>query len=71
MLIEQHQHQYWGHSAHGFWQTFGQLLQNVGKRIERLSQSASQRRALLEMDSHMLRDIGISRAEAIRMSKGH
>ncbi|MCK5914136.1 MAG: DUF1127 domain-containing protein [Desulfuromusa sp.] len=46
-------------------------MQNVGKRIERLSQSASQRRALLEMDSHMLRDIGISRAEAIQMSKGH
>jgi uncharacterized protein YjiS (DUF1127 family) len=70
MFIEQYQQQHWGSSTHGFWQLFGRALQNLGRRIERFSQMADQRRQLLEMDDHLLRDIGINRAEAIRMARG-
>ena len=71
MFIEQYQQQPWGYSSHGFWQNFGRVLQNVGKRIERFSQLADQRRQLLELDDHLLKDIGINRAEAIRMARGN
>jgi len=67
MLIEQYQQQHWGHSAHGFWQIFGRALQNLGHRIERFSLLADQRQQLLEMDDHMLKDIGLSRADAEQM----
>ena len=71
MFIEQYQQRHWGSSTHGFWQIFGRTLQNLGQRIERFSQLAEQRRQLLEMDDHLLRDIGINRAEAIQMAKGN
>jgi uncharacterized protein YjiS (DUF1127 family) len=70
MLIEQYHPQYLGHSTHGFWQIFGRALQNLGRWMERLSQLADQRQQLLEMDDHMLKDIGISRAEARQIAKG-
>lgn len=71
MYIEQYQRQHWGSSTHGFWQIFGRALQNLGRRIERFSELADQRRQLLEMDDHLLRDIGINRAEARRMARGN
>jgi len=71
MLMEQYHHQHWGHSTHGFWQIAGRALQNLGRWMERLSQLADQRKQLLEMDDHMLKDIGINRTEAIQIAKGH
>ncbi len=68
MLIEQYQQQHWEHSAHGFWQNFGQLLQNLGRKIERFSQLADQRQELLEMDDHILKDIGLSRVDARQLT---
>ena len=71
MFMERYQQQHWGSSTHGFWQILGRTLRNLGQRIERFSQLAEQRRLLLEMDDHLLRDIGINRAEAIQMAKGN
>ncbi len=69
MIIEQYQQQHWGHSSHSFWQSIGKALQNFGKRIEHFAQVAEQRRQLLEMDDHLLRDIGLNRSQAIRLAK--
>jgi len=68
MLIDQYQQQHWGNSTHGFWQRIGQLLQSLGRKIERLSQLADQRQQLLDMDDLILKDIGLTRAEARRMA---
>jgi len=67
MLIEQYHQQHWGHSAHGFWQNFGRALQNLGQWMERFSQLSNHRQQLLEMDDHMLKDIGLNRTDARRM----
>jgi uncharacterized protein YjiS (DUF1127 family) len=67
MLIEQYHRQHWGHSAHLFWQGFGRRLQNLGQWMERFSQLSDHRQQLLEMDDHMLKDIGLNRADARRM----
>ena len=45
------------------------FLQAINELIERYVQSSQQRRALLEMDTHQLNDIGISRFEAIQMAR--
>ncbi len=68
MFIEQYQQQHWGSSARGFWQSFGQLLQNLGRRMERISQLSDQRQQLLEMDDHMLKDIGLNRTDVVRLT---
>lgn len=54
----------------GFWQHFGLLLQRLGERLTRWDQLAGQRRRLREMDEHMLKDIGLSRADVERIA-GH
>ena len=70
MLMEQYQQQqHWGQYTPKFWQTFKQALQSLWQRKNHLSQLAAQRQALLEMDEHILKDIGISRSEAVRMAK--
>ena len=70
-LMGQSHHQHWRHSSHNFLQHFGTFLLSIGKRMKRYSQLTEQRRQLLEMDAHQLKDIGISRAEAVRAAKGH
>lgn len=69
--MRQTHHQHWGHSSYNFLQHFGIFLLGIGKRIKHYSQLTEQRQALLEMDAHQLRDIGISRAEAVRAARGH
>lgn len=70
-LMRQSHHQHWIHSSYNFLQHLGNFLLSIGKRMKRYSQLTEQRRQLLEMDAHQLKDIGISRTEAIRMAKGH
>jgi uncharacterized protein YjiS (DUF1127 family) len=54
----------------GFWQHLGLLLQRLGERVTRWGQLAEQRRQLREMEDHMLKDIGLSRADVDRIA-GH
>jgi len=68
MGLEQCQEQCLCRPAHGFWQLFGRFLHRLGKQIEHNSQLARQRQHLLEMDEHMLKDIGLSRADACRLA---
>ena len=68
-LIGKSQHQHWGHSSYNFVQHFGRLLQRFGKQLERYFQLAQQRRQLLEMDDHMLKDIGINRVDLRRLTE--
>ena len=70
-LMRQSHHQHWGHSSYNFLQHFGNFLRSIGKRMERHSQLTQQRQQLLEMDDHLLKDIGISRAEAVQAARGH
>ena len=70
-LMGQSHHQHWGHSSYNFLQLFGNFLLSIGKRMKRYSQLTEQRQQLLEMDAHQLKDIGISRAEAVRAARGH
>lgn len=55
-------------SIEGFWQHLGNLLQVMGATIVRWDQLARQRRELSNMDDMMLKDIGISKADAERIS---
>ena len=71
MLVEQCQQEYLERPAHGFWQNFGRLLQRFGQWIERSAQQERQRRQLLNMDEHMLKDIGLSRADVERIASRH
>lgn len=68
MVLEQCHHQCLDRPVCGFWQKFGRYLQRFGKRIERYSQLAQQRRQLLEMDDRLLKDIGLSQADAERIA---
>lgn len=68
MLLNHCEEQCMERPVYGFWQSIGRLLQRLGKRIERYSQLALQRRQLLEMDDRMLKDIGLSRADAERIA---
>lgn len=68
MLLNQCEEQCLERPIYGFWQGFGRLLQRLGKRIERYSQLAVQRQQLLEMDDRLLKDIGLSRADAERIA---
>jgi len=52
----------------GFWQHLGALLQSLGGRLARWGQLADQRRTLREMDEHLLKDIGLSRADVDRIA---
>ena len=70
-VIRQSHHQHWGHSSYNFLQRFGNFLLSIGKRMKRYSQLTEQRQQLLEMDAHQLKDIGITRAEAVRAARGH
>lgn len=70
-LMRQSHPQHWGHSSYNFLQHLGNFLLSIGKRMKRYSQLAEQRRQLLEMDDHQLKDIGISRTEAVRAARGH
>ena len=70
MFVNQCQQQYLEPPAYGFWQHFWRLLQRMGRRIESSAQLARQRRQLLEMDDRMLKDIGLSRADAERIASG-
>ena len=69
MIMNQSQQQYWEAPANSLWQQFGRLLQEMGKQIVRYSQLAEQRRQLLNMDSHLLKDIGVNRAEIRKMTE--
>lgn len=69
-LMRQSHHQHWGHSSYSFLRHFGNFLLSIGKRMERYSQLTKQRQQLLEMDAHQLKDIGISRADAVRVARG-
>jgi len=44
------------------------LLRRSANRIHRWAQRAEQRRQLREMDEHMLKDIGLSRADVQRIA---
>ena len=55
----------------GFWQHLGHLLQRLGKKLERWDQLSRQRQQLREMDDHMLKDIGLSRADVRRLTGQH
>lgn len=70
MVLDQCQQQCMERPIYGFWQGVGRLLQRLGRQIERYSQLAQQRRQLLDMDDRLLKDIGLSRAEAERIA-GH
>ncbi|MCD6582331.1 MAG: DUF1127 domain-containing protein [Desulfuromusa sp.] len=70
-LTGQSHHQHWGYSSHNFLQLFGTFLLSIGKRMKRYSQLTEQRRRLLELDDYQLKDIGISRAEAVQAARGH
>ena len=70
-LMRQSHHQHWEHSSYNSLQRFGNFLLSISKRMKRYSQLTEQRRQLLEMDDHQLKDIGISRAEAVRAARGH
>lgn len=52
----------------GFWQHFGVMLQRLGKSLARWDQLNEQRRQLRELDGHMLKDIGLSRADVERIA---
>ena len=67
-LIGQSHHQHWGYSSYNFVQRFGRLLQSFGTQLERYTQLAEQRQQLLEMDDHMLNDIGIKRGDLRRLT---
>ncbi len=54
----------------GILQHTGLLLQRLGERVTRWGQLAEQRRLLRELDDHMLKDIGLSRADVDRIA-GH
>ena len=43
---------------------FGRPLRRLVERLLDLDQAARDRRRLLEMDEHMLKDLGITRADA-------
>lgn len=45
------------------------LLIGMVETLLRWQELSSQRRRLLELDAHMLKDIGISRADAVREAK--
>ncbi len=68
MIIDQCQQQCLEPPVNGFWQGFGRFLQHLGKRIERSSQLARQRQQLLDMDDRLLKDVGLSRADAERIA---
>lgn len=52
----------------GFWPSLGVLLQRWGKRLERWAELARTRRQLREMDTRLLKDIGLSRADVERIA---
>lgn len=52
----------------GFWQRFGHLLQQLGKKIERWDQLVQQRQQLREMDDRLLKDIGLSSSDVDRIA---
>ncbi len=52
----------------GFWQRLAYVLQWLGRKLQRWDQLTEQRRQLREMDEHMLKDIGLSRADVERIS---
>jgi uncharacterized protein YjiS (DUF1127 family) len=45
------------------------MLVGVVETLLRWQEASIQRRRLLELDAHMLKDIGISRADAVREAK--
>ena len=69
MIMNQSQQQYWAVPTNSLWQKIGCVLQAIGGRIIRFSQLAEQRRQLLNMDSHQLKDIGINRADLKEMTE--
>ena len=70
MAMERCEVSYLQQPVKGFWAHLGLLLRHMGERLIRWEQLAEQRRKLREMDDHMLRDIGLSRADVDRIA-GH
>ena len=52
----------------GFWQHLGVRLESLGRQLVRWDQLSEQRRQLRDMDEHMLKDIGLSRADVERIA---
>jgi uncharacterized protein YjiS (DUF1127 family) len=52
--------------GHGFVRNLAQRADRVITALLRWHELARQRRALLSLDDHMLKDIGLSRADAAR-----
>jgi|GEM_PF-1059962 len=68
MAMERCELNYLQPPVRGFWQHFRQLLLRMGNKVTRWGQLAEQRRQLREMDDHMLKDIGLSRADVERIA---
>lgn len=71
MAIERCEYHCYDRPVSGFWQHLGHFLQRLGAKIERWDQLLCQRRQLREMDDHMLKDIGLSRADVDRITGHH
>ena len=55
-------------TLNGFWQHLGNTLQRIGSTIKRWDQLAEQRRQLRSMDDRLLKDIGLSQADVVRIA---
>ncbi len=69
MALERCEHQCLERPVSGLWQRIGLFLQWLGKKLERWDQLSEQRRQLREMDDRLLKDIGLSRADAERIAE--
>mgnify|MGYP001232486842 CR=1 FL=1 len=63
MIMKQHS------MEHRLGQFFNHSLQQVGQWLEQREQLVRQKQQLLNMDDHMLQDIGLSRADAEQLAK--
>lgn len=68
MAMERCEHYCLERPGSGFWQHLAFGLQWLGTKIRRWDQLVEQRRQLREMDEHMLKDIGLSRADVERLA---
>ncbi len=50
---------------------FWRFIKKIFQRYEKWVQMKHQHRQLLEMDDHLLKDIGLSRCDAVRITQGH
>lgn len=66
MIMKQHRME---QSLSRLGQFFNHRLHQVGQWVEQHEQHLRQRQQLLSMDEHMLKDIGLSRADAEQLAK--